>query len=65
MTEQQKREAIKHTEGQLKHEHVDLSSCDQDELEVIKEAMNALKYLDECTKVFNEYSAAQDHVWDF
>lgn len=37
MTEQQKREAVGYIEGQLKNGYVDLSSFDEDALEMVKE----------------------------
>ena len=51
MTEQQKREAIEYIEGQLKNGYVDLSSFDEDELEIVKEAIDILKIVDEWNSI--------------
>lgn len=51
MTEQQKREAIEYIEGQLKNGYVDLSSFDEDALEIVGKAINVLKLIDEWNSI--------------
>lgn len=46
MTKQRREEAIEFIEGQLKNGYVDLSSFDEDALEIVKEAIDTLKIVD-------------------
>lgn len=80
MTEQQRKETIKYIDGQLENGYIDLGSHDQNELDIIKEAMCLLKTLDEfnslgCTSFVLTKEDAQklkqngnirvyDHIWD-
>lgn len=52
MTQQQREDAIKQVEGQLKCGYVDFSgSLDSDELEIIKEAISLLKAVDKFNSI--------------
>ena len=51
MTKQQRIEAIEFIEGQLKNGYVDLSSYDEDSLEIIKEAIDILKTVDKLSSI--------------
>lgn len=51
MDEQRRKVAIEYIEGQLKNGYVDLSFYDQDELEVVKEAIGVLKMVDKFNSI--------------
>lgn len=46
MTENRREEAIKYIEAQLEDGYLDLGLHDQDELEIVKEAIKMLKFVD-------------------
>ena len=60
MTEQRRKEAIEYIDGQLKNGYIDLGSHDQDELEIIKEAVNIVKIIDEWNALPEEYLIMSD-----
>lgn len=65
MTERQK-EAIKYIEGQLEDGYLDLGLHDQDELDIVKEAIDMWKTIDKwnslgCTS-FNKLSFTDEEV---
>ncbi len=80
MTEQRRVDALRCIETQLDDGYIDLGLNDQDELEVVKEAIRLLKAVDQlnslgCTSfVFTEEDAKKlkqngnirvyDHIWD-
>lgn len=66
MTEQQREDAIKYIESQLEDGYLDLGSHDQDELEVIKEAMSTLKIIDKWNIITSvtTFQRPYDHIWD-
>lgn len=47
MTEKRRKEAIEYIDAQLESGYIDLGSHDQDELEIVEEAMDLLKVIDE------------------
>lgn len=51
MTKQRREEAIKYIEAQLEDGYIDLGLHDQDELEIIKEAVKILKVIDEFSEI--------------
>ena len=51
MTKQRREEAIKYIESQLEDGYVDLGLHDQDELEIIKEAINMWKVVDKWNSI--------------
>ena len=51
MTEQRRKEAFGYIEAQLESGYVDLGFHDQDELEIVKEAIQTLKAVDELCKI--------------
>lgn len=51
MTEQRRKEAYEYIEGQLENGYIDLGFHDQDELEIIQEAIYMLKTVDEICKI--------------
>jgi hypothetical protein len=51
MTEQRRKDALKYIEGQLEYGYIDLGMNDQDELEIIKEAINLLKVIDKFNSI--------------
>lgn len=51
MTEQRRKEAFRYIEAQLESGYVDLGFHDQDELEIVKEAIQTLKMVDEVCKI--------------
>lgn len=55
MTEQHRKEAIEYIEAQLENGYIDLGAHDQDELEIVKEAINTLKTLDEINNKAKEW----------
>ena len=63
MTEQDRVEAIEYIEGQLENGYVDLSSYDKDALEVVKEAINILKTIDEWNSIPEKYLIISD-TWE-
>lgn len=46
MTEQRRADAFEYIEGQLEDGYIDLGSYDQDELKIVKEAIQMLKTVD-------------------
>lgn len=60
MTKQQREEAIKYIESQLEYGYVDLGLHDRDELEIIKEAVNIVKIIDEWNALPEEYLIMSD-----
>lgn len=60
MTEQQRKEAIRYIEGQLESGYIDLGFHDKDELEIIKEAINIVKIIDEWNSIPEEYLIMSD-----
>ena len=46
MTNESRKEAIKHIESQLEDGYIDFGSHDENELEIVKEAIDALKIID-------------------
>ena len=55
MNEQRREEAIKYIMSQLEDGYIDLGLHDQDELEIIKEAMNMLRIVDKWNSIPEEY----------
>lgn len=51
MTEQRREEAIKYIESQLEYGYIDLGINEQDELEIIKEAISVLKMVDKFNSI--------------
>ena len=51
ITENRREEAIKYIEAQLEDGYLDLGLHDQDELEIIKEAMKMLKFIDKWNSI--------------
>lgn len=51
MTEQKRKEAFEYIEAQLDNGYIDLGFHDQDELEIVKEAIQTLKMVDEVCKI--------------
>lgn len=51
MTENYREEAIKYIEAQLEDGYLDLGLHDQYELEIIKEAMKMLKFIDKWNSI--------------
>lgn len=70
MDERRRKEAIEYIEKQLECGYIDLGLYDQDELEIVKEAMNTLKTMDKlneigCTSfMFTQEERPHDHIWD-
>ena len=80
MTEQERKEAFEYIEGQLENGYIDLGFYDQNELEIVKEAIQTLKMVDEFCKIgctsfmltpeqINELIELgeirpYDHIWD-
>lgn len=60
MTEQQRKDAFKYIESQLEYGYLDLGFHDQDELEIVKEAINILKTIDEWNALPYEYLIMSD-----
>lgn len=60
MTEQRRKEAIKYIESQLEDGYLDLGLNEQDELEIIKEAVNIVKIIDEWNALPEEYLIMSD-----
>ena len=51
ITENRREEAIKYIEAQLEDGYLDLGLYDQDELEIVKEAMKMLKFIDKWNSI--------------
>lgn len=51
MTEQRKADALRYIEAQLENGYIDLGLNDEDELEIIKEAIQTLKMVDEFNNI--------------
>ena len=51
MTEKRREEAFKYIESQLENGYIDLGINDQDEIEIVKEAIQTLKAVDELCKI--------------
>ena len=51
MTEQRRTDALKYIEAQLNDGYIDLGMNDEDELEIVKEAIQTLKMVDEVCKI--------------
>lgn len=51
MTEQNRAEAFRYIEAQLESGYIDLGLHDEDELEIVKEAIKMLKTIDEFNKI--------------
>lgn len=51
MTEERRANAFKYIEAQLNNGYIDLGLNDEDELEIIKEAIQTLKMVDEACKI--------------
>ncbi len=51
MTEKRKEEAFKYIESQLENGYIDLGINDQDEIEIVKEAIKMLKFVDEWNSI--------------
>ena len=51
MNEQRRIEAFKYIESQLKNGYIDLGINEQDEIEIVKEAIKTLKMVDEFCKI--------------
>lgn len=51
MTEQNRAEAFRYIEAQLEDGYIDLGLHDEDELEIVKEAIQTLKTVDELCKI--------------
>ena len=51
MTEQDRAEAFRYIEYQLNNDYIDLGSHDKYELEIVKEAIQTLKMVDEFCKI--------------
>ena len=51
MTEQRRADALKYIEAQLNDGYIDLGMHDEDELEIVKEAIRTLKMVDEFCKI--------------
>lgn len=51
MDEQRRKDAIEYIDAQLKDGYIDLGLHDQDELEIIKEAMDMLKTIDKINSI--------------
>ena len=60
MTEQRRIEAINYIESQLENGYLDLGLNEQDELEIIKEAVNIVKIIDEWNALPEEYLIMSD-----
>lgn len=60
MTKQQRKDAFKYIESQLEYGYLDLGFHDQDELEIVKEAINILKTIDEWNALPYEYLIMSD-----
>lgn len=55
MTETERKEAIEYIEGQLKNGYVDLSSYEEHEREIVQEAINLLKTINEWCRIPEKY----------
>lgn len=53
MTKESRQCAIEHINNQLKSGYIDLGAHDQDEIEVIKEAMQVLEFVDAFNNIPN------------
>ena len=51
MTEERRANAFKYIEAQLNNDYIDLGLNDEDELEIVKEAIQTLKMVDEVCKI--------------
>lgn len=51
MTKERREEAIKYIEAQLEDGYLDLGLHEQDELEIVKEAMNTLRIIDKLNSI--------------
>lgn len=60
MTKQRRKDAFKYVEAQLEDGYLDLGFHDQDELEIVKEALNILKTIDEWNAIPHEYLIMSD-----
>lgn len=60
MTKQCRKEAIDYIMSCLEDGYIDLGMHDQDELEIIKEAMNIIKVIDEWNSLPEEYLIMSD-----
>lgn len=60
MTKQRRKEAIDYIMSCLEDGHIDLGIHDQDELEIIKEAMNIIQIIDEWNSIPEEYLIMSD-----
>lgn len=60
MTEQRRKDAFKYIESQLEDRYLDLGLNEQEELEIIKEALNILKIIDEWNAIQHEYLMMSD-----
>lgn len=55
MTKQRRKEAIDYIMSCLEDGYIDLGMHDQDELEIVKEAMNIIQIIDEWNSIPEEY----------
>lgn len=55
MTDQRREEAIKTIMNQLEYGYLDFGCHDQDELEIVKEAMDILRIVDKWNSIPEEY----------
>ena len=55
MTKQRRKEAIDYIMSCLEDGYIDLGMYDQDELEIIKEAMNIIQIIDKWNSIPEEY----------
>ena len=51
MTEERRAEAFKYIESQLENGYVDLGINEQDEIEIVKEAITILKFVDKWNSI--------------
>lgn len=62
MTKERRNEAFKYIEAQLEDGYLDLGLYEEDELEIVKEAINMLKIVDEWNEIpLNE---TLEKIWD-
>lgn len=64
MTKKRREEAIKYIEAQLEDGYLDLGLHEQDELEIIKEAMNMLRIIDKFNEIPNLYAVPIEDTKD-
>ena len=51
--QERRKDAIEHINAQLNHGYIDLGAHDEDEIEVLKEAMQVLKFVDAYNNIPN------------